>query len=92
MSSIFIVHGSTGEYSDRSEWVVAAFTDLKRAEEWKEGAQKYASELFKSRAGRAGRLRHIGINPYDYYMVIDYTGTEYSIEEVSLDPELPRNI
>lgn len=34
MSKIYVIQGSTGEYSDHIEWMVCAFTDKSKAEQF----------------------------------------------------------
>ncbi len=79
---VYLVVGSTGEYSDHTQWNVAAYTDKEQADlhaaaanEAVKGAEDMDWEerqLLKEQA------------TLDAVMSISYTGTEYSVEEVPL--------
>lgn len=86
-NTIYIITGSTGEYSDRIEWPVAAYTYKDTAKQkvvelnalarevWKEIE---ASDEFDTLIGKA--LKEI-----DPKVSIDYhTGVSYYLEEVEL--------
>ena len=79
---IYLVQGTTGEYSDRKDWTVCAYRS-------KEKAYDHASKAMR----RAMKLHYMGwksydnngeVNEFDSKMQIDYTGTEYTTEEVEL--------
>jgi len=80
---LYVVMGSTGEYSDHSEWLVYAFENEDDAKWWVERATEKANEWKNVR-----NSRHMdppgGWNPYDPHMHMDYTGTNYYIEEVEM--------
>ena len=44
-SAVWVVVGETGECSDYSEWNVAAFTDEKQAEAFKDTCQREAEKV-----------------------------------------------
>lgn len=77
---VFVVMGTTGEYSDRSEWPVCWF-------DTEAGAQDYAVSL-KAEGdalpakppfyGSKGQFNH----PNDPDYVRDYTGTDYYVMTV----------
>lgn len=79
---IYIVGGTTGEYSDRSDWNVCAYKNEDRAEEHVRKAMLRAKEL----QGEYGRYSAIpkGSNEFDPDMQMDYTGTEYYFATVEL--------
>jgi hypothetical protein len=82
---IYIVQGSTGEYSDHIEWIVCAYKDEKKAQEHvvkaSEAARQYKIEYHKSRITPE-------TNPYDPQFQMDYTGTNYTVIETELkDPK-----
>jgi hypothetical protein len=79
---IFLVQGTTGEYSDRSEWVVCAFRSKEKAEAHAHDAQWRAKEIEHSHQ----RYYHPkqGENEFDPEMQMDYTGTAYFLEECEL--------
>jgi len=83
---VYIVHGTTGEYSDRWEWMVAAYTDEAKAVAHAEAAKKFYMErdLFRRRH-RYDYPR----NPFDPDMAIDYTGTDWIVQAVELRDDLP---
>jgi len=43
---IYVVRGTTGEYSDRNEWAVIAYRNEKEAQEFIKKAKKRAEEIF----------------------------------------------
>ena len=83
METIYVVHGRTGEYSDRTEWVVAAYTDEASARQHIEAATKRANEL-QVLAEKDGRGNIILDNDFDKGMGMDYTGTSYWYCEIEL--------
>lgn len=83
MENIFIVIGTTGEYSDRSEWPARAFLDKEKAQKFAEECQNIAADLFaQNRDGCrwGGDVKH----PLDSRCSCDYTGTTYYVEETEL--------
>lgn len=87
-NTIYVVFGTTGEYSDRSEWPVRAFRTEAQAQELIEKASAAAREVFlKYESGELHRwdIDDGDFNPYDSKMQIDYTGTTYYIYKVELD-------
>lgn len=78
---IFLVMGETGEYEDKQEWVVCAYRNYEQAYQHAKMADEEASKFFTER-GDEIVTRHKG--NYDEYMVIDYTGTSYYVQETLL--------
>jgi hypothetical protein len=79
---IYIVYGTTGEYSDRSDWIVCAYENKKFAEDHVSKAMHRAMEISKKRMSLfdlAGEK-----NEFDPGMKMDYTGTEYTVLETEL--------
>lgn len=89
MERIWIVMGSTGEYSDRTEWPVVAFTtesaakariaalDVKMQEipqHWRENRWEHEDEIKAHMASLDPGFR------------MDYTGTRYFVYEVPVEP------
>lgn len=80
---IWLVTGSTGEYSDRMEWTVCAYFSEKLAKEHAENAQ-----------AKANLLRQQYLHPWDIpkganefdptSFSMDYTGTRYEWSMVEL--------
>lgn len=79
--TIWVVMGTTGEYSDRREWPVRAFKRKKEAEELITAATQKAHEIFV--VGPRYRWK-TDDNPFDPHMEMDYTGTSYFYYEVEL--------
>ena len=80
---VYVVVGSTGEYSDRSEWYVAAYFDEELAKEHVMLADEKGRELFASDNTWKGRIEMKGKNPWDPDgQSPDYTGWTYYYESV----------
>jgi hypothetical protein len=79
---IFLVVGATGEYDDHHEWVVCAYRNIESAQEHAKKAEEEAKRLFDERPKNGYFIKHV--SPFDANMHIDYTGTNYYIEETSL--------
>ena len=82
MSVVYVVMGSTGEYSDREEWAVVAFTSENAAKRRVEEATRRANEIMVMRPSRYHAPE--GLNEFDPGMQMDYTGTSYSYMIVEL--------
>jgi len=93
---IYIVMGTTGEYSDQMTWPVAAYFDKKLAEQHEKLAYDWAlkaakpdsnAETWRERfwEGRAEK------NPYDPDMKMDYTGTDYFCYTIEIRKKIPDN-
>ena len=96
MTKIHIVIGSTGEYSDRSEWMVAAYTEEEKAKTHVELANARARELGISFEDEMVRLSYDesskaaqAMKPLDHRCHISYTGTGYHLQKVNLLEEIP---
>lgn len=85
MKMIFIVKGWTGEYSDRTEWPVAAYEDEKMAVEHAQLATNRAKELYVTFHANED---YYGKNEYDPQMDMDANGTDYYVEIVELFKDL----
>ena len=88
MRKKYVVIGTTGEYSDRSEWLVKAFNTESEAKVYVVlcEAQGRLAELARNK----GEIDTWGDIPerylkYDKAMYIDYTGVSYYYEEVELE-------
>lgn len=91
--SIFLVTGSTGEYSDRMEWPVFAFLDIDEAFEYKNTLNDLAKKVLDVRYDtETSEMVDWDENPacqellrYDpCASCMDYTGNFYNMEEVKL--------
>ena len=81
---IFVVNGTTGEYSDRTEWLVAAYTREEDAWKHVEKATEYVQ------AWRSTHTRYetrCPPGPFDPNLQMDYTGTDYTYFEIELREE-----
>lgn len=81
---IYIVKGSTGEYSDNQEWLVAWYKEERLARKHCELADKEAKVIYIDCESKLISYWNIpsGSNKYDPNMMTNYTGTNYSVEEV----------
>lgn len=89
MSKIWVVMGTTGEYSDRNEWPVVAFTDKARAEArivacTQEANKRFSEEVEPEEENHWGSYNTKN-NPLDPNMKMDYTGTSYFHYEVEIE-------
>lgn len=81
---IYVVFGTTGEYSDRTEWMVAAYPNEEDAKRHVVAASEYApNEKLAFREYLDGRNRKFN-NKYDPYMYVDYTGVMYYYKKTEL--------
>lgn len=95
---VYVVVGTTGEYSDRIEWQVCAYRDEEQAKAHVQGAEGYVRANYQT-----GRPRLIGgmvyevpdgdENPWDpelpTYAGSVYTGVSYSYSAVELRNTVP---
>lgn len=89
---IYVVHGTTGEYSDRSEWIVTAYTKEADAKHHVIKATEYA-DAWSARTRQADwddlgweeqNRQEKAANPMDPAFSCGYTGTSYCYAEVVL--------
>ena len=81
LGHLWIVTGSTGEYSDRCEWTLCAYRTEEEAKRHVELAQAEADRIERTRENRYNSGEP---NKYDSRMQMDYTGTSYHCEMVEL--------
>ena len=85
--TIWVVHGSTGEYSDRYEWSVKAFVDEESAKNYvlflTRERQKLPTQDWDTR-GEVERL----MRAIDPCFSEDYTGTHWFVSSVPLSLRL----
>jgi len=79
---IYLVCGTTGTYSDRQDWTVCAYRSSDKAEEHARNAMLRGKEIQKSKPRYY--CPKPGENEFDPNMQMDYTGTEYTTQEVEL--------
>ena len=89
-TKIYIVEGWTGEYSDHQEWPVAAYESEDMAKAHAEAAKRWylKNDCFNKRYSRNDEK----VNPFDPDMCIDYTGTDWTVYEITLRDELPVDV
>lgn len=85
--TIWIVQGTTGEYSDRTDWYVCAYRSQEMAEEHASKAMRRAKEI---QHGNKQYYRPVpGENEFDPAMLLDYTGTEYTTASIEIRDAVP---
>lgn len=84
MKSIFVVHGSTGEYSDRSEWDVVAVPTREMGEEYIAALGVQYQQIPQSMKDYHWEKEEEikAIMSLDPNFSMDYTGTRYFLTEV----------
>lgn len=86
MKKIFIVHGMTAEYEDRTDWSVMAYIDEIKAQRHVINAQCRADEIYTRCKGLYEESKH-GKNEFDPNMLMDLDGTRYFVKTIDLDEE-----
>lgn len=89
MSIVYVVMGTTGEYSDHREWPVCAFKDERSAQQHVTACDEEARRVYIDVEVNF-RLNRITGNPdskLDPNMETDYTGTKYYYFETELRDE-----
>jgi ribosomal protein L6P/L9E len=82
--TIYIVEGSTGEYSDHQEWPVIAYKNEEDAKAHVEQASAFAREIMAGSKSHMYNDIRDAKNPYDVNMRIDYTGVNYRYYSIEL--------
>ena len=84
--NIYLVQGSTGEYSDHMEWNVAAYFDKEQAERHRDLAQLYSNCTPGEDTNMYWEEREklIETSLYDPKLYITYTGVRYYVDVVPL--------
>lgn len=89
MDKVWIVMGSTGEYSDRTEWPVIAFSSEAAAKERiaaLDARMQQMPEDWREERGKFGTEIKAHMAPLDPGFSMDYTGTSYFFYEVDVLP------
>jgi cytochrome c len=76
VDKIYLVVGETGEYSDHTQWNVAAYVDKEAAEQHKRLAQDFLETADSPYADIK--------SPYDNYKYLWSKGTKYYVEEIAV--------
>ena len=77
--NIYLVMGTTGEYSDSVDWPVMAYFTEKKAQEHVLNADHKAKELYGMYPRHEEHRIPKGANEFDPQMQTDYSGTSYFI-------------
>lgn len=83
MDKVFVVFGSTGSYSDATEWLVRAFATEADAITIRDRCNAYAADIpgFWDNDG-VDRETYLAMNPDDPHMIAYTGGVQYGINEV----------
>lgn len=89
MTTIYTVEGSTGEYSDRYNWVVYGFFSLEKAQDYLNKIEETYKSFDQNKPGfyRSSieqRDLKAAMEPLDPSFCEDYTGTFYHISELEI--------
>lgn len=84
--TIYVVIGATGEYSDRTEWLVKAFKSEKEAQEFVIAATAIANDQYLKKRNKT-MLRFKPKSELDPNLDIDYTGAWYKYDKCELVSE-----
>ena len=90
MNKVYRVVGSTGAYEDFHEWTAKVFKDKKKAKAYKKECEAFVASMMVP-------VKHMDGSEYpkyyrsdyhkdspDPYISINYTGTDYEIEEMEV--------
>lgn len=91
MKTIYVVMGTTGEYSDNIEWAVVYFTDETDAQTFVTLAEAESRVEYEAcqESETVWECRRDVKHSMDPEFRMDYTGTTYFVHEVGLG-ELPK--
>lgn len=83
---VYVVSGSTGEYSDRTDWTVCAFETKAKAEALVKRLAAWCDERGVGENPKVDRDDDgdLGRPEEDPGFMCDYTGTRYAVEAVEL--------
>ena len=96
MTTLYVVMGETGEYSDHSFWFVAGSYDQAKATEWaaklnaESGRLQLADESTMSVHERHMAL--VELRKLDPHATCDYTGVEYTLLDLPDDVPALRDV
>lgn len=90
-STLYVVMGETGEYSDRSEWPIRAFVDKAKAETFVRGGDDFLRANGAHYDSPHAPGHSLPENPWGI-SGCDYTGARLYMMEVELDDEVRQEI
>lgn len=85
---IYILQGEAGKYSDKMIWIVAAFDDLEKAQEYKALCEKEAAAYYELEGYGHKQDEYKKAMKYDSRFIDDYTGTDYYLYKVAVISKL----
>ena len=89
---IYVVMGICGQYSDRTEWTVAAYKDREMADAHADKASKISMAYYKGLESRyvynQDDLKE-KLGEVDPNACVDYTGTDWFVLEVPFLDKVP---
>lgn len=95
MTKVYVVQGSTGEYSDRDEWCVRGYYDEDKAKAAVVSLSEWAANLFTATKILGNeyddgyeewkRTTYPEIFELDQHFKQDYTGTYYSYSTIEVE-------
>lgn len=94
MKKIYVVGGTSGEYSDRTEWLVDAWETRQAAEarvvELKTLLQKLGITTYFDEWSDEGKALIAKMRKEDPAFQYDYTGTDYYVSECDLKANIEK--
>ena len=85
MSEIYVVEGNCGEYSDRCNWLVKAFSKEKDAIEFRDKLESLMEKHgFKTGSKYSNTIGRDEVKELDPQFQQDYTGTHYALHTLEL--------
>lgn len=84
MKTIYVVEGNCGEYSDRTNWLVKAFSQSESAIEFRDKLHNLAVST-GAKVGSVDKDGEAKMKEIDPQFRSDYTGTEYCILMVDFE-------
>ena len=85
MNKVYIVYGTTGEYSDACEWNVKSFGQESTANYFCNELNTWLRENGLFAPTRTHRYEYSMKNPYDPQFRCDCTGTKYYVSECDFE-------
>ncbi|OQB10405.1 MAG: hypothetical protein BWY21_00326 [Parcubacteria group bacterium ADurb.Bin216] len=82
---IYVVQGSTGEYSDHREWILKAFTKEQKAKDFVVACTQEYQRIKSSYEDKYDWPKEKDPHKLDPAFEWDYTGTNYTYFETELE-------
>lgn len=85
MSEIYVIEGNCGEYSDRCNWLVKAFSNEKDAIEFRDKLESLMEKHgFNKGCNYPNEIGRNEVRELDPQFRQDYTGTYYALHTLEL--------